>query len=60
MDSVLYKEVLVYYLFPFIAGKYNFDCILHQDNDSKHHSVLCWSFLEENGINWVKILIKNF
>ena len=38
-----------------MAAKYNFACILHQDNDTQHLSGLCKAILIENNINWVKI-----
>ena len=53
MDSELYREILGEYLMPFVALKYGFDVRLHQDNDPKHRSELCTSFLEENDIEWV-------
>ena len=37
-----------------MAAKYNFVCVLHQNNDSKHLG-LCKAILMENNINWVKI-----
>ena len=53
MDSNLYKEILGSFLFPFIATKYDFNCILHQDGDPKHNSQLCTSYLLDNNVNWV-------
>ena len=31
----MYRDILVFELFPFMAAKYSFDCVLHQDNDAK-------------------------
>ena len=53
MDAALYRDILVFDFFPFMAAKYNFDCVLHQDNDGKHASKLCKAVLTENNINWV-------
>ena len=36
-----------------MAAKFDFDCILHQDNDGKHTSKLCKEALKEANINWV-------
>ena len=38
---------------PFLGAKYNFECILHQDNDPKHSSRLIRSFLNLNEVNWL-------
>jgi hypothetical protein len=40
MDAALYRDILVFDFFPFMAAKFDFDCILHQDNDGKHTSKL--------------------
>ena len=53
MDALLYRDILVFDFFPFMAAKFNFDCILHQDNDGKHASNLCKAILKDNDINWV-------
>ena len=54
MDRYLYRDILVFDFFPFMAGAYNdFDCYLHQDNDGKHASKLCRDVLNDNNINWV-------
>jgi hypothetical protein len=53
MDAILYREILVFDFFPFMAAKYNFDCILHQENDGKHTSYICTAALEESKILWV-------
>ena len=55
MDKYLYREIQVFKLFPFMAAKYNFACVLHQDNDALHLSGLCKAISMENNINWVKI-----
>ncbi|CAF0852040.1 unnamed protein product [Brachionus calyciflorus] len=54
MDSKLYNEILSDFLLPFGAINYDFDYFLHQDNDPKHKSSECRSFLEKNGINWIR------
>jgi transposase len=60
MDAVLYKEILLDYLFPFIGGNYGFHrAILHQDNDPKHTSKLCKGVLNRYGINWIKAPAKS-
>jgi hypothetical protein len=53
MDASLYRDILVFDFFPFMAAKFDFDCILHQDNDGKHTSKLCKSILNDNNIKWV-------
>ena len=59
MDSILYNEILDDYLLPFVREKYfNQEYYLHQDNDPKHCSILCRSFLEDNNIIWVTNIIK--
>ena len=53
MDKYLYRDILVFELFPFMAAKYSFDCVLHQDNDANQLSGLCKAILIEININWV-------
>lgn len=53
MDGPLYRDILAFDFFPFMAAKFDFDCILHQDNDSKHGSKLCKAILKDNNIKWV-------
>ena len=54
MDQYLYRDILVFDFFPFMAGAYNdFDCYLHQDNDGKHASKLCKQVLSDYNIKWV-------
>ena len=53
MDKYLFRDILVFELFPFMAAKYSLDSVLHQDNDAKHISGLCKAILIENNINWV-------
>ena len=36
-----------------MAAKFDFDCILHQDNDGKHTSKLCKEALKQANINWL-------
>ena len=36
-----------------MAAKFDFDCILHQDNDGKHTSKLSKEALKEANKNWV-------
>ncbi|CAF0894361.1 unnamed protein product [Brachionus calyciflorus] len=38
----------------FGAAKYDLEFKLHQDNDPKHNSFLCRSFLNLNNIDWIK------
>ena len=40
MDRYLYRDILLEF-FPFMAAKYDFNCVIHQDNDAKHTSELC-------------------
>ena len=54
MNAEIYREILGFYLIPFMAAEYEFHCILHQDGDPKHTSALCSNYLINNGINWVK------
>jgi hypothetical protein len=54
MDAELYREILVFDFFPFMAAKFNFDCIVHQDNDGKHTSNMCTAALNENNVPWVR------
>jgi hypothetical protein len=56
MNAKLYKEILGDFLIPFMASKYDFNCILHQDGDPKHTSKMCKDYLDRNQINWVKNL----
>ncbi|RNA21666.1 Transposable element Tcb2 transposase [Brachionus plicatilis] len=53
-----YKYILEYYLLPFVRTKFSREeldrCFLIQDNDPKHNSNLCSSFLRENGIRWLR------
>jgi hypothetical protein len=61
MDSFLYKEIIDDHLFPFVAEKFNYKTILHQDNDSKHSSKLCRKSLRDLRIPWVTIYyLTNF
>ena len=54
MDAELYMQIISSFLLPFAAVKYDFNCILHQDNDSKHSSLKCRELLLQNRIIWVK------
>ena len=58
MYAELYREILLFDFFPFMAATFNFDCILHQDNDGKHTSLICKAVLKENDIKWVFIFIN--
>jgi hypothetical protein len=65
MDRFLYREILQQRLFPFIAKKFNYRAILHQDNDSKHSSRICINALKDMNIPWVilnndETIIKNY
>ena len=54
MDRYLYRDILLFEFVPFMAAKYDFDCVLHQDNDAKHTSALCREIFKENKKNWVR------
>jgi hypothetical protein len=54
MNAKMYNEILSDFLLPFVAVNYDLDFVLHQDNDPKHKSLECQSFLEKNSIKWVK------
>ncbi|RNA14700.1 Transposable element Tcb1 transposase, partial [Brachionus plicatilis] len=47
-----YKFILEKHLYPFLVEKFNCQCVLIQDNDSKHDSRLCVNYLTEKNINW--------
>lgn len=53
MNSVLYRDILAEYLIPFAFENFDFDFMLHQDNDPKHTSSICNDFLKKNQIIWV-------
>ena len=53
MDAQIYRDIISFYLFPFMGEKYDFMCTLHQDNDPKHTSKLIKANLNRNGIKWV-------
>ena len=55
MTSELYQEIFLDSFIPFMAGAYNFDCTLHQDNDPKHKSKLLRNLYEENDVDWVSL-----
>ncbi|RNA10097.1 hypothetical protein BpHYR1_014508 [Brachionus plicatilis] len=38
--------------FPFLVEKFNCQCVLIQDNNSKHDSRLCVNYLTEKNIDW--------
>ncbi|RNA26643.1 Transposable element Tcb2 transposase [Brachionus plicatilis] len=46
------KFLLDKHLYPFLVEKFNCQCVLFQDNDSKHDSRLCVNYLTEKNINW--------
>ncbi|CAF1098083.1 unnamed protein product [Brachionus calyciflorus] len=50
----MYNIILSEFLIPFGVVKFDFDFILHQDNDPKHKSRECLAFLERNSINWIR------
>ncbi|RNA29670.1 TE: Transposable element Tcb1 [Brachionus plicatilis] len=50
MNAELYCEILAKYFLPFGAHKYNYFFKLHQDNDPKHTTSLCTSYLTENDV----------
>ncbi|RNA34269.1 hypothetical protein BpHYR1_022127 [Brachionus plicatilis] len=52
MNAELYCEILAKYLLLFEAHKYNYFFKLYQNNDPKHTSSLCTSYLTENDVFW--------
>ena len=55
MDAPIYQEILVTFLFPYLAENFHMtDTILHQDNDPKHSSFLCKTTLSNAGVKWLK------
>ena len=48
MDADTYNQIMHEFLFPFIADKYDFNIVLHQDNDPKHTSRKCKSIVINN------------
>ena len=59
MDENLYKELIHDYLFPMMANFYEFNCVVHQDNDPKHNSKLCKEVFSKNNIKRVSQVFKN-
>jgi hypothetical protein len=57
MNKEMYLEILCYHLLPYARGLYGNDGILHQDNDAKHTSIVCRSFLEREDVLWVTIYV---
>ena len=49
----MYREIIQKQLFPFVAKKFNYRSILHQDNDAKHSSKICTEALKDLNIQWV-------
>ncbi|RNA04955.1 hypothetical protein BpHYR1_013424 [Brachionus plicatilis] len=59
MDAILYRKILSDYLLSFGTSNYDLDFKLHQDNDQKHRSLLCATFLNFNNIVCViKVVIE--
>ncbi|RNA36558.1 Transposable element Tcb2 transposase [Brachionus plicatilis] len=54
MDSKMYNEILSDHLLAFCAVNFNYNFVLHQDNDPKHKSYECMRFLDSNSIRWLK------
>ena len=55
MDAAIYQEILVTFLFPYLAENFKMtDTIIHQDNDPKHSSLLCKQTLSNAGVKWLK------
>ena len=52
MDAPAYIDILQQTLLPFIRSVYPDTHRFMQDNDPKHMSRVCQTFLEDNGINW--------
>ena len=53
MDEQLYEELIYEYLFPMMAHLYEFNCVVHQDNDPTHNSKLCRDVFKKNNIKRV-------
>lgn len=60
MNATMYNQILGDFLLPFGALNFDYDFVLHQDNDPKHKSNECLTFLEKNSIKWVTLYIRNF
>ena len=52
MDSELYREIFYEFL-PSYIGENEGITILHQDNDSKHCSLICRNAVRGIGLKWV-------
>jgi hypothetical protein len=53
MNKHVYQDIIHHHLAPFAEKKFNFKAKLHQDNDSKHTSVLCTNALRNLKTKWV-------
>jgi hypothetical protein len=53
MDSEFYSEIIRTNLIPYCLEKYDLNCVLHQENDTKHNSLICRELLEQVGLQWV-------
>ena len=53
MNSMMYKEILSDFLLTFGAVNFDYNYVLHQDNDPKHKSLESLAFLDKNSIRWV-------
>ena len=47
MNRFVYGEIVLRYLFPFVNEKYKNNCLIHQDNDTKHNSKYCQSLYRD-------------
>ena len=53
MNKHVYQDIIHHHLAPFAEKKFNFKAKLHQDNDSKHTSILCTNALRNLKTKWV-------
>ena len=54
LDNGLYSKIIFQNLLSHMVDKFDLDCFLHQDNDSKHTSRVNANLLDSLGIIWVK------
>ena len=54
MDSYFYENIIYNNLLPYVAEYIGDGDKLHQDNDTKHSSLLCKRALENIRVDWVR------
>lgn len=54
MDSYFYENIIYDNLLPYVAEFIGEGAKLHQDNDTKHSSLLCKRGLENIRVDWVR------